>query len=192
MEYPGIKILTSQSMKQALLLLFITGFLFSSTFSQNNIPVGHGLVKKKGKSAKTASLPPPSKIDSLVTFAELFLGKPYRYASANPITGFDCSGFVSYVFAHSGISVPRSSRDYEKVGRLVSLDSCKKGDILVFTGTNAALRRAGHVGIVISGLGEPLTFIQSSSSIKQNGVIITVYADSPYYAKRFLKVVRVF
>jgi len=131
------------------------------------------------------------KVDSLICYAETFLGKPYRYACADPRTGFDCSGFVYFVFAHQGIRVPRASREYEKAGTAVPLDSCRKGDILVFTGTNANLRRAGHVGIVISGLGEPITFIQSSSSKKQNGVIISTFADSPYYSKRFLKAIRV-
>ncbi len=132
-----------------------------------------------------------SKADSIICLAEEFLGKPYRYACADPLVGFDCSGLVSYVFAQMGVRLPRSSRAYETLGREVCLDSCRRGDILVFTGTNASIRHAGHVAIVLSSLGQPLTFIQSSSSKKQNGVIISAYADSHYYQKRFIKVIRV-
>jgi len=134
----------------------------------------------------------PTRADSLLCFAEQFLGKPYHYACASPQQGFDCSGFVSYVFSHMGLKVPRSSRDYEYMGRSIPKDSCRKGDIIVFTGTNAAIRHAGHVGIVISNPGEALQFIHSSSARgKNNGVIISAFKDSPYYEKRFIRIVRV-
>jgi cell wall-associated NlpC family hydrolase len=133
-----------------------------------------------------------SQADSLLCFAEQFLGKPYHYACASPEQGFDCSGFVSYVFKHMGIQVPRSSKDYEYMGRSIPKDSSRKGDVIVFTGTNAAIRHAGHVGIVISNPGEALTFIHSSSAKgKGNGVIISAFKDSPYYEKRFIRIVRI-
>ena len=63
--------------------------------------------------------------------------------------------------------------------------------MIVFTGTNIKNRKPGHVGIIISRLGEELTFIHSSSNKKKSGVKISTYKESPYYEKRFLKVVRV-
>jgi lipoprotein Spr len=172
--------------KKKLLFLVISGSLITQVLVSGNPSRGTGK-----ETDILSSETKETKADSLICFAEQFLGKPYHYACADPKSGFDCSGFVSYVFAHQGIALPRSSRDYERLGTPVSLDSCKKGDILVFTGTNASIRKAGHVGIVISGQGEPVVFIQSSSSKKQNGVIISGYDDSPYYSKRFLKAVRV-
>lgn len=79
---------------------------------------------------------------------------------------------------------------YEKLGRVVSIDSAKKGDIIVFTGTDHTQKRAGHVGIIVSELGDQLQFIHSSSSEKQSGVKITNYYQSPGYVKRFIKVIR--
>jgi lipoprotein Spr len=188
---PQFKCLPSHSMsgKKTVCL-----FLFSLLLCGGTPLFSSGVYSDKDKTtAETAPVQPASfaKADSLICFAEQLLGKPYRYACADPSTGFDCSGFVSYVFGHGGIRVPRSSRDYEKLGREVSMDSCRAGDIIVFTGTNASIRHAGHVGIVISAQGQPLTFIQSSSSKKQNGVIISAYNDSPYYSRRFIKIVRV-
>jgi len=80
--------------------------------------------------------------------------------------------------------------DYEKQGRIIQPDSARPGDIIVFTGTNIKVRKPGHVGIVLSKPGEEMTFIHSSSGKKANGIIITSYNTSPYYKKRFIKIVR--
>jgi cell wall-associated NlpC family hydrolase len=130
-------------------------------------------------------------IDSLLTFCKKHLGTNYKYASCTPNSGFDCSGFVYYVFNHFKINVPRSSSDFITTGKTISPDSCIAGDVIVFTGTNAKNRNAGHVGIVISNFGEELQFIHSSSNKKHSGVKISSYTESPYYEKRFLKIVRV-
>lgn len=128
--------------------------------------------------------------DSLLDFAKKHLGTRYRYACCDPKKGFDCSGFTYYVFSSFDKKVPRSSIDYENFGKTIRKDSARKGDIIVFTGTNALNRRAGHVGIVISNPGEELTFIHSSSNKKRGGVIISTFRSSPYYEKRFIRVCR--
>jgi lipoprotein Spr len=132
------------------------------------------------------------RIDSLLIYAQSFLGIHYKYASCEPSRGFDCSGFVYYVYQKSGMKVPRSSKEYANFGKKIKLDSCRKGDIIVFTGTNAKNRKPGHVGIVLSGNGEHARFIHSSSNKKHNGVIISTFDESPYYRKRYITVVRVF
>lgn len=119
------------------------------------------------------------------------LGIDYKYASCNPKVGFDCSGFVYYVFYHFNVKVPRSSIDFGNTGKTIRPDSAKIGDVIVFTGTNPENRLPGHVGIVISKQGEELMFIHSSSNKKKSGVKISTYKESPYYKIRFLKIVRV-
>ncbi len=133
---------------------------------------------------------PKVKADTLIGFAKTFLGKKYKYASINPKVGFDCSGFVYYVFKSFNVNVPRASMDYEKTGKTILLDSIRVGDIIVFTGTNAKIRKPGHVGIIISMPGEEITFIHSSSNTKHGGIKISTFKESPYYEKRFIKVVR--
>lgn len=128
--------------------------------------------------------------DSLINFAKKQLGTNYHYANCSPETGFDCSGFVHYVFKHFDVKAPRSSIDYGALKPVIKPDSARKGDVIVFTGTNPKNRRAGHVGIVISNPGEQLTFIHASSNKKHGGVIISTYISSPYYEKRFLKIIR--
>jgi cell wall-associated NlpC family hydrolase len=128
--------------------------------------------------------------DSLIAYAKKFLGTRYKWASADPKNGFDCSGFTYYVFNKFGLAIPRSSSEYEKFGKTIKRDSARKGDIIVFTGTNPRIRRAGHVGLVISNPGEELAFIQCSSSKKRGGVIISTFISSPYYEKRFIRICR--
>ena len=128
--------------------------------------------------------------DSLVNFSKAQLGKNYNYANCSPQTGFDCSGFVYYVFSHFKVDVPRSSSGYAAFGQTIPIDSCKAGDVIVFTGTNAAIRRPGHVGIILTGGKEP-SFIHSSSDKRTPGVKISDFTASPNYKKRFIKIVRV-
>jgi peptidoglycan DL-endopeptidase CwlO len=122
------------------------------------------------------NLPNP---DSLVAYAEKFIGVPYKWSGRSP-EGFDCSGFVSYVYAHFNITLPRSSVDYKAIGMPVQPDSCRKGDIILFSGTDNNLSRVGHVGIVISNAGKPLQFIHSSSSKNHWGVIISEFKGTGY------------
>ena len=131
------------------------------------------------------------RVDSIITFGKKQLGIKYNYGHCDPKTGFDCSGFVYYVFTHFKLKVPRASMDYEKMGKIIPPDSAKPGDIIVFTGTNAKNRAPGHVGIILSHPGETITFIHSSSSKKKSGIKISSYAESPYYKKRFIKIVRI-
>ncbi len=129
--------------------------------------------------------------DSLIEFSKQFIGTPYKYACCNPKIGFDCSGFVYFVFTHFKVKAPRSSIDYMNTGKTIHPDSFKIGDIIVFTGTNSKNKTPGHVGIITSNAGEPLQFIHSSSNKKHSGVKISSYKESPYYEKRFLKIVRI-
>ncbi|MBV9961085.1 MAG: C40 family peptidase [Parafilimonas sp.] len=126
---------------------------------------------------------------ALVKYSETLIGTPYLYGSANPEQGFDCSGFITYVFNHFNITVPRSSIDFTNVADEVPLQQSKPGDLILFTGTDSTERSVGHMGIIISNDSIQTLFIHSTSG-KANGVTITPLND--YYRGRFVKVIRVF
>ena len=127
--------------------------------------------------------------EAVVAFAETLIGTPYKYASTDPAAGFDCSGFITYVFNHFQIKVPRSSIDFTNVGKEVAVPEAKRGDIILFTGTDSTERFVGHMGIVVSNQNGELQFIHSSSG-KVYGVTVTPLNE--YYKGRFVKVIRVF
>jgi cell wall-associated NlpC family hydrolase len=134
-------------------------------------------------------IPGSAKRDSLVTFAKTLIGTPYLYAGTDPAKGFDCSGFINYVFNHFNVTVPRSSYDFINAGKKIPLDSCQEGDLILFTGTNPQERTIGHIGIVCETKTKWPSFIHSSSG-KANSVTITSM-ESVFYQDRFVAAVDV-
>ena len=124
----------------------------------------------------------------LVSFAKTQLGVPYKYASADPAQGFDCSGFITYVFNHFDVDVPRSSIDFTNVGEDVPWQQALPGDLILFTGTDSLIKEVGHMGIITENNNGQLQFIHSTSG-KQKAVVITPFEE--YYKSRFVKVIRV-
>lgn len=124
----------------------------------------------------------------LINYATTFIGKPYCYACSSPAKGFDCSGFVSFVFKNFNISLPRSSSAYASIGRELKPDEFKTGDILVFYGYKDKTR-IGHVGIICEANGMQSKFIHSSSG-KAMGVTISELG-SEMYTRRFYKCIDV-
>ena len=142
-------------------------------------------IYKQGLEINTGSIIP----DSIVAFGKSLVGTPYLYASSDPAKGFDCSGFISYVFNHFGIAVPRSSVDFTDVGLEIPKDVCSPGDLILFTGTDSTIRTVGHMGIVESNEHGNLLFLHSTSG-KAYGVVISPLKG--YYETRFVKVIRIF
>jgi hypothetical protein len=129
--------------------------------------------------------------DSIVRFALRQLGIPYLYAGSSPVSGFDCSGFLQYVYGHFGVATPHSTALLIDAGRPVLRAQAAPGDIVVFTGTAEGSTTPGHAGIVISALGEtPLRFVHASSARRESGVKVSQVENSGY-ERRFMQVRRV-
>ncbi|MFT3902091.1 MAG: C40 family peptidase [Niabella sp.] len=122
--------------------------------------------------------------NEFVGYAKRFLGTPYKYASADPAKGFDCSGLLYHVFGHFNIKTPRASYDYEHLGQEVSATKARTGDLILFTGEKS--NKVGHIGIVTDNGNGGLNFIHASTS---RGVIISKL--SGYYQQHFVKVIRI-
>lgn len=178
------------------ILILISFFILSATAgkAQTVIPEQYQELVKK----LTANLPKKAEesikksentnSETLIDFAKSMLGIRYRYATSNPKIGFDCSGFVSYVFSNFGFKVPRSSREFSGTGKETTLENAKVGDVLIFTGSNSRVRRVGHVGIVYSIDDDGIKFIHASSG-KTHSVTITPL--NGHYKTRFMKIVSI-
>jgi cell wall-associated NlpC family hydrolase len=97
--------------------------------------------------------------------ADDYLGTRYLWGGDSPETGFDCSGFVQYVYARRGVRLPRTSRQMAAVGWTVEprTDAMRAGDLLFFAGD---YRTIDHVAIYAGGG----TIVHSSSSA--GGVVV--------------------
>jgi cell wall-associated NlpC family hydrolase len=118
-------------------------------------------------------------ISSLLERAKTYIGTPYRYGGTGP-NGFDCSGFVRFVFGAFGIHLNHSSRAQASQGDSVDLDQIQPGDLLFFKTQG---NHISHVGIYLGG-GQ---FIEAGSwgGPGKRGVKIT-QLDSSYYAGRLV------
>jgi peptidoglycan DL-endopeptidase CwlO len=123
----------------------------------------------------TASTPdgtvaPPSQYGGVVGIAMRYLGIPYVWGGASP-AGFDCSGFVMYVYAQVGVSLPHYTGAQWNMGVAVSRGDLQPGDLVFFDGL-------GHVGIYIGG-GQ---FIHAPHT----GTVVQISSLSGWYADTYV------
>ena len=172
-----------------ILFLFNNGILFSSREHNDSIINEKDTVILKDtvllKDTSFVADANYAKRDSIVKYAEKYIGTRYQYGSMNPAKGFDCSGFVNYVFLEFDIKLPRSSKDFPALTNSVDLKNCKKGDIMIFAGRDPRKRPVGHVGIVYENIDGNVKFIHSATT-KKIGVIITDYNKTKYYNTRLV------
>ncbi|HHV65680.1 MAG TPA: C40 family peptidase [Peptococcaceae bacterium] len=121
-----------------------------------------------------------SKASALVNTAKQYLGVKYLWGGTTPDKGFDCSGYVKYVYEKHGITLPRVSRDQYNTGTAVAFANLQMADLVFFSFDGDKV--TDHVGIYI-GNGQ---FIHASSS---KGVTISSF--SSYWQSRYLGAKRI-
>jgi cell wall-associated NlpC family hydrolase len=128
-------------------------------------------------------------VDSAISLGLQFLGTPYRYGGNSPTSGFDCSGFIHYVFKHLDITLPRSSRGYASIGEKIAREEIQPGDVLLFKGRNHQSSIIGHVALVVEVKDNLITMLHASTS---RGVVLETMEAIDYYMRRFLMARRIF
>jgi peptidoglycan endopeptidase LytE len=114
--------------------------------------------------------------DRLIEAAAQYLGVPYSYGGQSP-SGFDCSGFTSYVFQQFGYSLPRTAAGQYGIGTAVAKADLEAGDLVFFACGGAQI---DHVGIYCGNS----RFIHSSSP-RSGGVIYSSLLEG-YYGKSYV------
>ena len=117
----------------------------------------------------------------IATYALTFVGSPYSWGGNSPATGFDCSGFVQYIFSQYGYTTSRIANDVLADGKHVDPADLQPGDVLCFYSGNGYV---GHVGIYV---GDE-TFVHAANSISG---VVTTSLSTGYYATRGYEIRRI-
>ena len=145
-----------------------------------------GLLPLQAQTAAPDQAPDAGQVETLLAKARSFLGIPYRFGGGTP-KGFDCSGFVRFVFRSVGIDLDRTSRSQSRQGDPVSLDDLRPGDLLFFA-CRGVRRGVSHVGIYL-GDGQ---FIHASAWSGPGMHCVKMgELTSQYFAKRLVAARRV-
>lgn len=122
-----------------------------------------------------------SKGQAVAEYAKQFLGVPYVYGGASP-SGFDCSGFVYYVFQQFGVTLNRVASDQMSNGTWVSFSEAKPGDIIGFHNSSGYVN---HIGIYV-GNGMMIHAPQTGETVRYESVV------TGNYSRRISAVRRIF
>lgn len=118
--------------------------------------------------------------DRLVTRAMNYLGTPYRYGGISPQTGFDCSGFVYYLYgAVFGQRIPRMPHDMVRQGTPVARSDLQRGDLVLF----------GHRG-TFTHIGIYAGNDQFVHATHRGSPVMVTNLDADYYRQRYITAVR--
>ena len=113
----------------------------------------------------------------VVDYALQFQGAPYSYGNASPEKGFDCSGFVKYVYDQNGVHLPRTVKEMANALTPVPNDKIHSGDLVFF---NTSGDSFSHVGIYTNGSN----FIHAPSS--KTGKVTVSSLKNNYWRERFI------
>ncbi len=150
-------------------LLIVFALCFSSAVQANDVDAGQA----QSSFLKTLSDP----VKNLLDYAVSQNGISYRSGGTNPRSGFDCSGFVRYVFDHvEGLSLPHSSKAMSLIGSRIKFAELQPGDLVFFRIVRQGI---SHVGIYLGNN----RFIHATSN--STGSVMISDITEGYWARRF-------
>ena len=140
---------------------------------------GSTAVSKKENQRESKQL-----VNKLIDTATDKIGILYK-AAGTTNAGYDCSGLVFSTFESENIKLPRTSYDQAKIGKTISFDDAKKGDLIFFKTNKSS--RINHVGLITEVNRDEIKFVHSSTS---KGVIISSTKEL-YYKNSFIQINRI-
>lgn len=146
--------------------------LFFALFCTLNIQGQDKTVRKSRKAKKEIIA---VQRQNIIATAKRYLGTKYLYGGNSP-RGFDCSGFVEFIYRKNNIELPRVCENQKKQAENKRIAKLKPGDLVFF-----GKWKVKHVGIVLLASADELVIIHASNS---KGVAITNVYDSSYWKKR--------
>jgi cell wall-associated NlpC family hydrolase len=155
---------------------------FENIFQIRDTILGQDNILKTNIDSTEISVIENPLIDSIISFACNYIGTPYKWSGITP-AGFDCSGFIYFVYHNFDINIPRMPKDISNGRDHITLDSIKAGDFVYFKGRDKESDRIGHIALVIEKTENGFKMVHASS---RKGIIITNFNDYEYWTSRFL------
>ena len=143
--------------------------------SPDHIFVGQRLVVPRTSATPAITSTPGVATNDVVALARQSLGKPYLFGGTTP-AGFDCSGFIYYVFTRAGRTMPRDIWSQYEAGSHVTREQLQAGDLVFFQDTY--MEGLSHNGIYV-GNGEFINAVNEDSGVAMSKL------SSPYWAERW-------
>ncbi len=137
---------------------------------------------KRSRPVVEPSGPPDASGTAAAALARSFVGTPYRNGGAGP-GGFDCSGFVQYLFAQVGVALPRTVQEQAAAGEGVDRSDLREGDLVFFVIDG---RTMSHVGIA-SGAGSFVHAPSSRGSVREESLAEAYWRSRFATARRVLR-----
>jgi cell wall-associated NlpC family hydrolase len=119
----------------------------SATDVLSTVVLAGGAMGSRPSSSEPAPAPVAARV---VGTAAEYIGVPYKWGGSSPAEGFDCSGYVRYVYGRQGVRLPRTSREQARAGKAVSarVSSLRQGDLMLFAESR---QQISHVAIYAGG-----------------------------------------
>lgn len=156
----------------AVRLFAVCALVFSSAVCHAEEPATTDAIAKAQSFLDSAS----STVQEILMNALALTGTPYKFGGTSPSSGFDCSGFVSYVFQQAAnLTLPHGARAISQLGKSIPVDQLQPGDLVFY---NTLKSTFSHVGIYIGNN----RFVHAPSS---GGGVHVVDMSESYWAKRF-------
>jgi cell wall-associated NlpC family hydrolase len=156
------------------ILILLAGAISAACASTGAVPQPFPTPEAHRRPAPDVRPRPDEAAAGIVSTALALRGVPYRNGGSDR-AGFDCSGFVWYVFAQHGVTVPRTVGGQYRAGRPVRSQDLRPGDLVFFETGGAP---ASHVGLLVGGD----EFVHAPSS---RGEVRVEHLNAPYWAQRF-------
>ncbi|MDR2836151.1 MAG: C40 family peptidase [Bacteroidales bacterium] len=146
--------------------------------SQNNSNTNNSQTQNSSTSGEMSE----QTIKAVIEDAKTFIGVPYKYGGVTP-EGFDCSGFLVYVFQKHNVNAKGNAVDLANQCKKIEKNQIKRGDLVFFKGSDIKNNSIGHVALIIEVSGSDFKMIHATTS---KGVIINDYSQYEYWTSRYL------
>lgn len=118
----------------------------------------------------------------IVDHAGELMGLKYKYGGNNPRQGFDCSGFVLYLYQNAGIEINRVSRDQATQGRSIPINKARPGDLVFFKRKGKAVH---HVSVIVeAGVNKLIVVHATNSGVIRENILESRYWEPMIYQVR--------